>query len=64
MQSYQDLFYFVLSVAMETSFTDWHTTDIVVRVRPTYENDQLVNQQGVIKSITVCIHLLVLRFLS
>ncbi|RUS84145.1 hypothetical protein EGW08_008119 [Elysia chlorotica] len=38
--------------AMETNLTDWHTTDIVVRVRPSYENDQLIHQEGVIKSIS------------
>ncbi|GFO29479.1 transcription elongation factor spt5 [Plakobranchus ocellatus] len=38
--------------AMETSLTDWHTTDIVVSILPTYENNQLVQQEGVIKSIS------------
>ncbi|BFZ16060.1 hypothetical protein BsWGS_19099 [Bradybaena similaris] len=36
---------------MESGLTDWHTTDIVVKVKATHENDQLVLQTGIIKGI-------------
>ncbi|CAL1541166.1 unnamed protein product [Lymnaea stagnalis] len=41
---------------METSLTDWYTTDIVVKIKPTHENSKLIYQTGVIKSIsgTMC----------
>uniref|UniRef100_A0A0B7ANQ2 Transcription elongation factor SPT5 n=1 Tax=Arion vulgaris TaxID=1028688 RepID=A0A0B7ANQ2_9EUPU len=36
---------------MEPTMTDWHTTDIVVKVKATHESEQLVYQTGIIKSI-------------
>ncbi|XP_059170624.1 transcription elongation factor SPT5-like [Physella acuta] len=37
---------------METSLTDWYTTDILVKIKPTHENNKLIYQTGVIKSIS------------
>ncbi|CAG5115436.1 unnamed protein product [Candidula unifasciata] len=36
---------------MESGLTDWHTTDIVVKVKATHENEQLVYHTGIIKGI-------------
>lgn len=45
---------FVCSVPVtETSLTDWYTTDILVKIKPTHENNKLIYQTGVIKSISV-----------
>ncbi|KAI8781206.1 Transcription elongation factor SPT5 [Biomphalaria glabrata] len=38
--------------AMELSLTDWHTTDIVVKIKASHEDSKLIYQTGVIKNIS------------
>lgn len=35
--------------------TEWHTTDIEVRIRGSHPDPALAGQQGVIRGISVCI---------
>lgn len=38
---------------IEQSSSDWVTTDIQVKVRDTYSDNQVIGQTGVIRSMTV-----------
>jgi len=39
--------------------SDWHTTDIEVRIRDSYDDPALAGQQAVIRGISVSIFLLI-----
>ncbi|KAK7098266.1 transcription elongation factor SPT5-like [Littorina saxatilis] len=38
--------------AMDHSLSDWHTTEIVVRIKETHDNTELIHQTGVVRSIS------------
>lgn len=38
--------------AMDTGISDWHTTDIVVKVKETHNDERLILQTGVIRNIS------------
>lgn len=48
--------------AMDHSNADWHTIDIEVRIRETHDDNNLIHQTGVIRSVTVSIGLLLDTF--
>lgn len=41
--------------AMESNTTDWHTTEIEVKIKETHEDANLILQTGVIRSVSVSI---------
>lgn len=38
---------------MDHNLSDWHTTDILVKVKETHDDPDLIYQTGVIRSISV-----------
>ena len=41
--------------AMDHSLSDWHTTDIMVKIKETHDNTELIHQTGVIRGISVSV---------
>jgi len=41
--------------------SEWHTTDIEVRIRDSYDDPALAGQQAIIRGISVSIFLLILK---
>lgn len=39
--------------AIDHNLSDWHTTDIEVKIKETHDNTELIYQTGVIRSISV-----------
>lgn len=42
------------NVGSSISGSDWHTTDIEVRIRDSHDDPELSGQQAVIRGISVC----------
>lgn len=42
--------------AMDHGLSDWHTTDIEVKIKETHEDLKLIHQTGSIRSVTVNTH--------